>query len=138
MARGDFGFLNQFVWQDATRLAQEVYDLTSGFPAEEPGALAGQLRQTAVSLSSAIAEAYAGVPPPQQLERLTAARTTLHALAGQAHVARHLGFLDAAGFARLDERARQVLGRLNGLISTLTPAAPHAGSRIATLTHAPR
>ena len=44
------------VWQKAMELAEVVYQLTQGFPAEERFALALQLRRSAASVPSNIAE----------------------------------------------------------------------------------
>ncbi|MEQ8470257.1 MAG: four helix bundle protein [Marinoscillum sp.] len=44
------------VWQKAIKLATLLYDLTSGFPETEKFGLVSQMRRSAVSISSNIAE----------------------------------------------------------------------------------
>lgn len=46
-------------WQVAMRLAREVYELTAGFPPAELYGLTSQLRRSAVSVPSNIAEGAA-------------------------------------------------------------------------------
>ncbi|MGH8742924.1 MAG: four helix bundle protein, partial [Burkholderiales bacterium] len=44
------------VWQEAMTLVKEIYKLTSAFPQEELYGLSAQLRRSAVSVPSNIAE----------------------------------------------------------------------------------
>ena len=52
----DFLFKKLIVWQRAMEFAKLVYDLVKKLPAEERFALADQLRRSAVSIPSNIAE----------------------------------------------------------------------------------
>ena len=51
-----FGFEKLTAWQKAVEYADLVYRVTQGFPREERFGLANQLRRSAVSVSSNIAE----------------------------------------------------------------------------------
>ena len=51
-----FGFEKLTAWQKAVEYADLIYTVTQGFPTEERFGLAGQLRRSAVSVSSNIAE----------------------------------------------------------------------------------
>ena len=51
-----FGFEKLTAWQKAVEYADLMYRVTRGFPAEERFGLANQLRRSAVSVSSNIAE----------------------------------------------------------------------------------
>jgi four helix bundle protein len=51
-----FGFEKLAAWQKAVEYADLVYRVTQGFPTEERFGLATQLRRSAVSVSSNIAE----------------------------------------------------------------------------------
>jgi four helix bundle protein len=44
------------VWQEATAMVTEIYGATQGFPREEMFGLTSQLRRSAVSVASNIAE----------------------------------------------------------------------------------
>jgi four helix bundle protein len=47
------------VWQVSVELAKEVYQVTRGFPKDEQFGLVAQMRRSAVSISSNIAEGAA-------------------------------------------------------------------------------
>ena len=51
------------VWQEAIRIAKNVYQLTGKFPKQETYALADQIRRAAVSVPSNIAEGQARKSP---------------------------------------------------------------------------
>lgn len=52
------GFQSLLVWQKAMELAREVYGITKLLPAEEQFALCDQMRRSAVSVPSNIAEGF--------------------------------------------------------------------------------
>lgn len=52
-------FRDLLVWQRAMVLAEHVYDVTKGFPRTEQYGLTAQLRRSAVSIPSNIAEGHA-------------------------------------------------------------------------------
>src|SRR3989344_6087291 len=51
-------YKNLIVWQKATELANEIYKLTKQFPDDEKYGLVTQMRRSAVSIPSNIAEGY--------------------------------------------------------------------------------
>jgi len=44
------------VWQESTRLVEDIYRITRGFPADERFGLTSQIRKAAVSIASNIGE----------------------------------------------------------------------------------
>lgn len=52
------GFQSLLVWQKAMELAREVYGITKFLPSEEQFALSDQMRRSAVSVPSNIAEGF--------------------------------------------------------------------------------
>lgn len=52
------GYKGLIVWQRAIEMVDAVYDLTRGFPALERLALSDQMRRSAISVPSNIAEGY--------------------------------------------------------------------------------
>jgi len=88
-------------WQEAMRLVEIVYRDTTGFPSEETFGLKSQIRRSAVSVPSNIAEGSARNTTGELLQFLGIARGSLAELETQLELAVRLGFVctstDAAG-----------------------------------------
>ena len=117
---GDFRDLE--VWRRATHLAVAIYRITVRFPNEERYGLISQMRRSAVSISSNIAEG-AGRRGTAEFRRFViVARGSLHELRSQAYVSRQLGFLRASDWEALEKRMDEVSRMLLALIRSLSPA----------------
>lgn len=104
-------------WQEAIRLVEVVYRETAAFPNDEVFGLRAQLRRSAVSVPSNIAEGSARVTTGELVNFLGISRGSLAEVETQLEVAARLGLL-----ARSAESMRQVVlvGKLlNGLIKSL-------------------
>ena len=104
-------------WQEAIRLVECVYRDTSSFPNEETFGLKTQIRRSAVSVPSNIAEGSARMTTGELVQFLGIARGSLAELETQLELAVRLGFLgrstDSASHVHL-------VGKLlNGLIKSL-------------------
>jgi len=88
-------------WQEAMRLVEIVYRDTTGFPNEATFGLKTQIRRSAVSVPSNIAEGSARNTTGELLQFLGIARGSLAELETQLELAVRLGFVctstDAAG-----------------------------------------
>src|SRR5262245_9751674 len=82
-------------WQEAMRLMEMVYRNTAGFPREEVFGLTAQLRRSAVSVPSNIAEGAARNSPRELFQFLGIANGSLAELETQLEIAVRLGYLDA-------------------------------------------
>jgi four helix bundle protein len=115
---GDFRDLE--VWRQATQLAVAIYRATLRFPSEERYGLTSQMRRSAISISSNIAEG-AGRRATAEFRRFaTIARGSLHELRSQAHVSRQLGFLGEGDWRELEERMDEISRMLLALIRSLS------------------
>jgi four helix bundle protein len=83
------------VWEASMALAEAVYDLCAGFPAEEKFGLAAQLKCAAVSVPSCIAEGNARESTKDYLRFLSMAKGSLAEMQTQVLLALRLGFADA-------------------------------------------
>ena len=116
---GDFRDLD--VWRQATRLAVTIYRTTVHFPNAERYGLTSQMRRSAISISSNIAEG-AGRRGTTDFRRFVIiARGSLHELRSQAYVSRQLGFLNASEWAALEQRMDELSRMLLALIRSLSP-----------------
>jgi four helix bundle protein len=105
------------VWQQAMRLVEDVYQLTASFPQVEQYGLTSQMRRSAVSVPSNIAEG-AGRDSSADFNRfLIIARGSLCELETQVLLAQKLGF--ASDVAEVLNQIDQVFALLGGLINSL-------------------
>jgi four helix bundle protein len=112
-----------FAWQKAMDLVIAIYKSTAAFPRDETYGLAAQLRRAAVLIPTNIAEGQARFSPSEFFSFLGRARGALVEVETQIILSQRLRYLS-------DEQAQQMLDRaaelgriLNGLISSIRPAA---------------
>ena len=104
------------VWKDAMRLVREVYRVSSEFPRHEQFGLTSQIRRSAISIPSNIAEG-AGRGGRVELTRfLVIARGSLSELDTQLWIARDLAYLIDAD--ALQESIQLLFAKLNALITS--------------------
>jgi len=104
------------LWKEAMRLAVAILRLTAGFPSDERFGLSSQLRRSAVSVPSNIAEGAARGSRAELQRFLLIARGSLAELDTQLWLAREVGLAD--DIAELQERIHRVFGLLNGLMKS--------------------
>jgi len=100
-------------WKEARALVRTVYEATRGFPPEETYGLALQLRRSAVSIPSNVAEGAGRDGDREFLRFLSIARGSLSELETQLLIATDLGYLSA------EHRAFPLLERVSRLITGL-------------------
>jgi four helix bundle protein len=119
--QGTYKDLN--VWRCAMNLVLEVYRSTGSFPRQEIYGLTSQMRRSAVSIPSNIAEGKGRFSRKELLQFLFHARGSLLELQTQITIARDLDFLPARQGDKLTEMADEVGRLLNGLINRFQDAA---------------
>ena len=107
------------VWQKAVELVTEIYKATSTFPREEMFGLTSQMRRSAVSVPSNIAEGQGRATKGEFIQFLATARGSLFELKTQFHIAGALGFLTPQRTEDLTLRADSIGQLLNGLLRSL-------------------
>jgi four helix bundle protein len=105
------------VWQKAMVLAGQVYKLTADFPKEEVYGLTSQIRRSAVSIPSNIAEGSARSGPREFLQFLSIARGSAAELETQLILAAQLGY--ATGDSEVLSALQSVRQMINGLMRSL-------------------
>ena|SRR5690348_3576883 len=101
------------VWQEAMRLAREIYRASAHFPADERFGLTAQIRRAAVSVASNIAEGAGRGSKAEYSRFLLIARGSLMELDTQLWLARDLFHFDDSEFRPSLER---LIAKLNTLI----------------------
>ena len=102
-------------------LVSQVYTISAPFPREELYALTTQIRRSAVSVPSNIAEGAARNSDKEFLQFLTIARGSLSELETQLLIATELAYLDRED--TVFEEIDKVFGLLGGLMNALKKRA---------------
>lgn len=107
------------VWQKAHQFALTIYRRTQGFPAEERFGLTNQLRRSAVSVPSNIAEGCGRDSEKDFARFLSIAAGSASEAEYQLLLARDLSYLPADVHSQLDANVNEVKRMLNSFIRTL-------------------
>lgn len=107
------------VWQDAIKIAKQVYELTGKFPKQETYALADQIRRAAVSVPSNIAEGQARKSPGDFKRFLHIALGSLAEVDTQLVLAQEFGYLSKEDVDVMNEQIQNLRKKLYALINTL-------------------
>lgn len=110
------------VWRRAMDLVLSVYRCTSSFPKQEVYGLTSQMRRSAVSVPSNIAEGKGRYSRKELLQFLFHARGSLLELRTQITIAREIGFLGHDEGQTLIGDTDEVGKLLNGLINRFKPS----------------
>jgi four helix bundle protein len=111
------------VWQKAKSLAVEVYRATEQFPRNELFGLTSQMRRSAVSVASNIAEGQGRGSKPDFAHFLCMARGALLELETQLEIAVELKMGSADELRKISEDSYKTLGLLNRLLSSIETRA---------------
>jgi four helix bundle protein len=110
-------------WQQAMELVSSIYQATKLSPREEVYGLTSQLRRSAVSVPSNIAEGQGRATRGEFLQFLGHARGSLFEVETQLILAGDLGYLQSTDVSQLLKKMTRVAQLLNGLISSLRAAS---------------
>ncbi|MCO5168039.1 MAG: four helix bundle protein [Planctomycetes bacterium] len=107
------------VWQKAHALALAVYRATTRLPTDERFGLTRELRRSATSVPSNIAEGCGRESQPDFGRFLSIAAGSASELDYQLLLARDLGYVSARDHAVLDAQAQEVKRMLNSFMQRL-------------------
>jgi four helix bundle protein len=116
------------VWREAKNLAIDVYRLSEQFPRHEIYGLTSQLRRSAVSVVSNIAEGQGRLTKGEFIQFLGHSRGSLVELLTQLEIAAELGYLSTENFNTIIPKATAVLRLINGLIGSMTTQSKAASA----------
>lgn len=109
-----------FIWQKSMELVTIIYQDTQGFPKEEVYGLTSQIRRSAVSIPSNIAEGFGRKSNPDFIRFLKISMGSLFELQTQLRISKNIKFLDEPRFNVLFEETREVERMLSSFIQSIT------------------
>jgi four helix bundle protein len=107
------------VWQRSIQLSVSIYRLTKGFPHEEIYGMTSQMRRSAVSVASNMAEGSGRMTTGEYRQFLGIARGSNFELQTQLEIARALGFSDSKSLDEAEELSFEVGKMISGVVSTI-------------------
>ena len=97
-------------------MVTDFYRVTRDFPKDELYGLTSQIRRSAVSIPSNIAEGYGRNSPKDYIRFLQIANGSLFELQTQLEIGFNLGFVSNHDFEKLSENTREIERMLSSLI----------------------
>ena len=113
MSRHNFKEL--LVWQKAKDLAKDIYHATNAFPKEEIFGLSQQIRRSAISILSNIAEGCGRGTDQQFLQYLQIAQGSAFELEAQVIIANELNFFELKTGEVFLNQISEIQKMINGL-----------------------
>ncbi len=110
-----FSFEKLSVWQDAKMLTIEIYNLSKAFPKEEIYGLTSQVKRSANSVNSNIAEGSARSGKKDQARFYTIAFSSLIETLNHIIIARELEYLTETEYKKTREKITLVAYKINAL-----------------------
>ncbi|KKU55519.1 MAG: S23 ribosomal protein [Parcubacteria group bacterium GW2011_GWA1_47_11] len=112
-------YKNLIVWQKSIELVLEVYQLTDHFPKEEIFGLTSQMRRSAVSIASNIAEGRSRGYRKEFKQFLSNAFGSGAELETQLLIAKKLPKTNHLNYKRCDSLLEEIMKMLNSLLQKL-------------------
>ncbi len=107
------------IWEKAMQIAQMVYELSALFPKEEKYGLTGQIRRSAISVPSNIAEGAGRNTNGEFKNFLGMANGSSNELLTQLVLSHRLNFVEESKVSPIIERVKEVQKMNYSLIKTL-------------------
>ena len=104
------------VWQKAMGLVTKIYLISKVIPKEELYGLISQIRKSAVSVPSNIAEGYGRHSTNDYIRFLQIASGSLYEMQTQLEICLNLEYISKQDFSRINEQSREIERMLSSLI----------------------
>ena len=111
-----YAFTDLIVWQESHKLVLMIYTATKKLPREEIFGLTSQMRRSAVSITSNIAEGFSRFSYKEKIQFYFIAQGSLTELQNQMIISKDVGYLSAEDFNKISVQATTVHKIINGLI----------------------
>ena len=101
-------FRDLFIWQKAMTLVTKTYQFTQNFPKEESFGLTSQIRRSAISIPSNIAEGYGRETKKEFSRFLNIGYSSLFEFQTQIEIAKNINYLTEQNFKTLYDDTREL------------------------------
>lgn len=115
-------FRDLLLWQKSMALAVGCYRLARGFPRSEQDVLGYQIRKSAISIPSNVAEGFSRHSRPFYVQHLWMAHASGAELETQIELGQRIGFIAEPTAATMIADAQEVARMINGLVRSLERA----------------
>ena len=112
------------VWKNSIKLVTLIYTITKKYPKEELFGLTSQMRRSAISIPSNIAEGAGRNSRKEFIQFLHIDRGSLAELETQIILSQNLNYLPVETFNLIDNEIKLIGGQLSGLIKSLKNSMP--------------
>ena len=109
-------FTDLEAWKEGHKLVLLIYKITVNFPKDEMYGLISQMRRSAISITSNIAEGFSRHSFKEKVQFYSIAQGSLTELQNQLLIAKDVGFLDKNTFSIIAEQSIKVSKITNGLV----------------------
>ena len=110
-------FTDLKAWQEGHKLVLAIYGISKEFPKEEIYSLVDQMRRSAVSVTSNIAEGFGRQGYKEKVQFYYLAQGSLTELKNQLLIAKDIGYLKEKQFSEAASQANDAHKLLQGLIT---------------------
>lgn len=107
------------VWQESHIFTMDIYNITKNFPNNENYGLTSQIRRSASSIPTNIAEGCGQLDNGNLIRFLGIAKGSSFELEYQLLLAKDLGYLNSKEYNNLNEKIQTIISMLTGLIKSL-------------------
>ncbi len=112
-------FKDLIVWQKSMELITEIYKITTTFPEDEKYCLITQIRRSAISIPSNIAEGYGRHSTNDYIRFLQLSIGSLYELQTQIEISYNLKYLNNEKFNIVYESSREIERMMCSLINKI-------------------
>ena len=106
------GYKDLVVWQKSSDLVLEIYKVLAEFPVDERYGITSQIKRSAVSIPSNIAEGSVRRSKKEFIRFINISSGSAAELQTQLYLSMNLGFLDKLKFEELDKNITSILKML--------------------------